>query len=218
MYHLLVISVHMFSSIIMITSLLDIMVKTKHWNQFTTDIPSPAFILIYNNSVSPVSLVCNPSHNVISSTDLSNNFLSLNDYEILFLQTSLRNFCYPLDLILSWSQLTSLLSRRSLSLPITSSYPQTQHICLFFMYSPNTVFLPMSPPIEAQSLCQTSFIFQVLLSICGFTLLQATTLKIMDKLNVQIKLLSNTSVYIVTTSKITGPNSYLLQSLLTIML
>ncbi len=30
----------------------------------------------------------------------------------------------------------------------------------------------------------------------------------MDKLNVQIRHLSNTSVYIVTTSKITGPNSY----------
>ena len=32
MYHLLVTSAHMFSSTIMITSLLDILVKTKHWN------------------------------------------------------------------------------------------------------------------------------------------------------------------------------------------
>ena len=32
MYYLLVISIHMFSSIIMTTSLPDIMVKTKHWN------------------------------------------------------------------------------------------------------------------------------------------------------------------------------------------
>jgi len=32
MYYSLVISIHMSSSIIMITSLLDIMVKTKHWN------------------------------------------------------------------------------------------------------------------------------------------------------------------------------------------
>jgi len=32
MYYLLATSVHMFSSIIIITSLLDIMVKTKHWN------------------------------------------------------------------------------------------------------------------------------------------------------------------------------------------
>jgi len=40
----------------------------------------------------------------------------------------------------------------------------------------------------------------------------------MDKLNTQIRLSSNTSVYIVTTSKTTGLNSYLLQSLPTIML
>jgi len=32
MYYLLVTSAHMFSSTIMITSLLDILVKTKHWN------------------------------------------------------------------------------------------------------------------------------------------------------------------------------------------
>ena len=32
MYYLLVTSVHVFSSIIMITSLPDILVKTKHWN------------------------------------------------------------------------------------------------------------------------------------------------------------------------------------------
>jgi len=31
-YHLLVISAHAFSSTIMITSLLNILVKTKHWN------------------------------------------------------------------------------------------------------------------------------------------------------------------------------------------
>jgi len=30
------------------------------------------------------------------------------------------------------------------------------HICLFFMCSPNTAFLPMSLPTEARSLCQTS--------------------------------------------------------------
>jgi len=32
MYHLLVASAHVFSSIIMITFLLDILVKIKHWN------------------------------------------------------------------------------------------------------------------------------------------------------------------------------------------
>ena len=40
----------------------------------------------------------------------------------------------------------------------------------------------------------------------------------MDKLNTQIRLLNNTSIYIVTTSKTTGLNSYLVQSLPTIML
>ena len=40
----------------------------------------------------------------------------------------------------------------------------------------------------------------------------------MDKQNAQIRLSSNTSMYIITTSKTTGPNSYLLQSLPTIML
>jgi len=35
--------------------------------------------------------------------------------------------------------------------------PWHHHICSFFMCSPNTAFLPMSPPTEAQSLCQTSF-------------------------------------------------------------
>jgi len=103
MYHLLVISAHAFSSTIMITFLLDILVKTKHWNYSTADIPGPASIPMYNNFASPVSLVCDPSHNVTSHTDLSNNFPSLNDHGIPFLWTSLRNFHHPLGLILSWS-------------------------------------------------------------------------------------------------------------------
>ena len=49
------------------------------------DIPSPASVLMYNNSISPVSLVYDPSHNITSPTNLSNNFLSPNDYEIPFL-------------------------------------------------------------------------------------------------------------------------------------
>jgi len=60
-------------------------------------------VLIYNNSASPVSLAYNLSHNVTSPTDLSNNFLSLNDYGIPFLWTSSRNFCHSPDLTLSWS-------------------------------------------------------------------------------------------------------------------
>jgi len=84
-YHLLVTSTHIFSSIIMIIFLLNILVKTKHWNSFATDIPSLVFMLIYNNSASLMSLVCNPSHNITSPMNLSNNSLFLNDYGILFL-------------------------------------------------------------------------------------------------------------------------------------
>ena len=217
-YHLLVISVHIFSSIIMTTFLLDTMVKTKYWNQFTMDISSPASMLIYSNSVSPMLLVYDPSHNITSPIDLLNNFLFPNDYEIPFLWTSSRNFYYPLGLILFRSQLTGSLSRQSLFQPIILLYPQTQYVCLFFMCFPKTVFLPMSPLTEAQSLCQTSSILQVLLLTCGFTSLQDTIPKVMDKLNAQIRLLRNTSIYIVITNKITSLNSYLSQSLSIIML
>ena len=85
MYYLLVTSTHVFSSTIMITSLPDILVKTKHWNQSAMDTPSPASMLIYNNFASSVSLVCDPRHNITSPTDLSNNFPSLNDHGIPFL-------------------------------------------------------------------------------------------------------------------------------------
>ena len=102
MYHLLVISTYIFSSIIIIISLLDILVKTKYWNLFAMNISSPVFTLISNNSASFVLLVYKLSYNVISPTDLSNNFLFLNNYEILFLWTSLRNFHHYLDLTLFW--------------------------------------------------------------------------------------------------------------------
>jgi len=65
------------------------------------DTPGPASMLIYNNSASSVSLVYNPNYNIISPTDFSNNFSSLNDHGIPFLWTSLRNFCYSSSLILS---------------------------------------------------------------------------------------------------------------------
>ena len=60
-----------------------------------------ASVLMYNNFASPVLLVCNPSHNITSPTDLSNNCLFLNNYRIPFLWTSLRNFYHPLGLTLS---------------------------------------------------------------------------------------------------------------------
>ena len=111
MYYLLVISTHVFSSIIMITSLPDILVKKKHQNQSTADTSSLVSMLMYNNSASSVSLVYNPSYNITSPMDLSNNSPSLNDHRISFLWTSLRNFCYPPDLTLSWSQSTGSPSR-----------------------------------------------------------------------------------------------------------
>ena len=117
----------MFSSIIMIISLLNITVKTKHQNQFTMDIPSLVSVLIYNNSASSVLLVYNPNHNITSSTDLSNNFLFSNNHEIPFLWTSLRDFHHSLGLTPFFSQLTSSPSRQSLSLPMIPS-------CLFVFY------------------------------------------------------------------------------------
>ena len=80
MYHLLVTSTHTFSSTIMITFLPDILVKTKHQNQSAMDTPGPASVLMYNNSASPVSLVCHLNHNITSPINLSNNFPSLNDH------------------------------------------------------------------------------------------------------------------------------------------
>ena len=111
MYHLLVTSIHVFSSIIMITSLPDILVKIKHWNQSAMDTPGPASMLMYNNSTSPVSLIYDPSYNITSPMNLLNNSPSLNGHGIPFLWTSLRNFHHPLGLTLSWSQLTGSLSR-----------------------------------------------------------------------------------------------------------
>ena len=151
-YYLLIISIYMFFNIIIIISLPDIIVKTKHQNWLTMNIPSPVFMLIYNNSASPMLLVCNLSHNIKSSTDLSNNSLSLNNHRISFLQTSSRNSYYSLSLTLFWLQSTSLPSRQSLSLPMTPSHLWTQHICLSFICFPNMVFLSMSSLAEAQSL------------------------------------------------------------------
>ena len=68
----------------------------------------------------------------------------------------------------------------------------------------------MSPLTEVQSLYQTSSVLETLLCACSFILLQATITKVMDKPNTQTKPLKNTSMYIVITSKTTGPNFYLL--------
>jgi len=60
--------------------------------------------------------------------------------------------------------------------------------------------------------------FKILIWTYSFTSLQVITLKVMDKLNVQIRPSNNISMYIVIASKTTSLNSYLLQSLLTTML
>ena len=49
------------------------------------NIPGPDSVLIYNNSASFVLLICDPSYNVISPTDLLNNSPSLNNHGIPFL-------------------------------------------------------------------------------------------------------------------------------------
>ena len=181
MYYPLVISIHISSNIIMITFLPNIMVKIKYWNQFAVDIPGLAFMLMYNNSASPMLLVCDPSHNITSSIDLLNNSLSPNDHRIPFLQILSKNFHHPLSLTLSWSQSTGLPSRQFLSLPMTPSCLWTQHVYLFFIYSQNMVFISMLSLIETWSLYLIFSVPQVLLQTCGFTLLQATTLKVIVK-------------------------------------
>ena len=133
-YYLLVISAHIFSNIIMTTSLPDILVKIKHQNQFAADIPSPASMLMYNNSASPISLVYDPSHNITSLTNLLNNFLFLNNYEIPFPWTLSRKFHHSSDLILFKSQLTSSLSRQSLSLLMTPL-----HLFVLYMFSKHSI-------------------------------------------------------------------------------
>ena len=69
----------------MIIFLLATSVRTKYWNSFTIVISGPAFMLMYNNSTSPVLLVCDPNLSITSPTDLLSNFPFPNDYEILFL-------------------------------------------------------------------------------------------------------------------------------------
>jgi len=81
-YHLLVISVYAFSSIIMIIFLLATLVRTKHWNLFVVNILSLVSILMYNNFVSPMSFIYDLNHNITSFIDLSNNFLFLNNHGI----------------------------------------------------------------------------------------------------------------------------------------
>ena len=203
----------MFSSIIMIVSLSDTLVKIKHQNLFTTNIPGLVSMLMYNNSTSPISLVYNLSRNVTSSTDLSNNFLFPNNYGIPFPWILLRNSCHSLDLILFWLQSAGSPSRQSLS--ITS----VNLVCLFVLY----IFSKYSISFYVTSNRSFEFVsnvlyFQVLLWTCDFTSLQITILKVMDKLITQTRPSSNTSIYIITTSKITGPNFFLLQSSLTTML
>ena len=120
MYYLLVISTHIFSSIIMIIFLLDILVKTKHWNLFAMDIPGPASILMYNNFASSVLLVCNISYNVISLMDFSNNSLYPNNHRIPFIWTLYVTSNRGLEFVLNFFY--SLNTALDMWLYFTSSY------------------------------------------------------------------------------------------------
>ena len=91
-------------------------------------IPGLVSMLIYNNSANPVSLVYNPNLSITSLINPSSNSLSLNNHRILFLWTSLRNFCYSLSLTLSWLSLTSSPSKQFLILSITPSHLFILHI------------------------------------------------------------------------------------------
>ena len=90
-------------------------------------------------------------------------------------------------------------------------------VCLFILH----VFFKHGVPFHIISNRSSEFMsnfFHSLDTTYSFISLQITILKMIDKLNTQIRLLSNTSMYIVTISKTTGLNSYLLWSLLTTML
>ena len=84
MDHLPVIFTYIFSSIIMIIFLPDTLVKIKHWNLFTVDIPGPVSMLMYNNSASFMSLVYDLSYNITSPINLLNNFPFLTIMEFHF--------------------------------------------------------------------------------------------------------------------------------------
>ena len=90
------------------------------------DIPGLVSILMYNSSASPVLLVCDLSYNVTSPTDLSNNFLFPNNYEIPILWTLLRNSCYPPGLTLSLSRLQKV--------NLVSFYFLSYFFILFYFY------------------------------------------------------------------------------------
>jgi len=95
LYHHLVTSTCKSSSIIITTSLLVILDKTKHWNSFTTDICGQISSPIFRSSTSPVLSVCNPNHSTTSSIDSSSSFPFINDYRILFLlENSVKEYSY----------------------------------------------------------------------------------------------------------------------------
>ena len=69
------------------------------------DTPGLASMLMYNNSTSPVSLVCDPSHNITYSMDLLNNSPSLNDHRIPCLFGDRKLFKRSIGLMTLWLEL-----------------------------------------------------------------------------------------------------------------
>jgi len=93
--------------------------------------PGLASVLMYNNSASPVSLVCNPSHNITSPIDLSNNSLFLNNYGIPFLWTSSRNFCPRFDTILV---IVNWLTKQAIFIPTHDTITSMDLAYLFVLH------------------------------------------------------------------------------------
>ena len=124
------------------------------------DTSGPVSVLMYNNSTSLVLSVCNPSYNVTSPTDFSNNSPSLNDHGILFLWTSSRNFHHPLGLatilvIVSW------LTKQTIFISAHNIIMSMDLVCLFVLH----VFSKHSVPshvISNRSLEFISIFFQSL--------------------------------------------------------
>ena len=90
-------------------------------------------MLIYKNSASPMSLVCNPSHNITNPTDPSNNFLSLNNHRIPFLWTSSKKLLLfsSFDIILV---IVDWLTKQTIFISVYNIIISTDLAHLFILY------------------------------------------------------------------------------------
>ena len=157
------------------------------------DIFDPASILIYNNSMSFISFVCNLSYNIISFTNLSNNFLSPNNYGIF--------------IFIDFIKKLSLFSEFDIILVIVNQL--TKQVIFILVYD-IIIFVNLTH----------LFVFHIFSrhSVPSYVISNRGLKKIIGKPNTQARLSSNISKYTIITSKITGLNFYLLCSLLTTIL